>query len=233
MKGVSSVRWALMWTSAQTEHEDSSCQPSLHVESRLAVDRSYPKGSGTAVNFMNCRILSRIGSILLAFLLVAVLPSCSKNGDGRSQAGQPKPVSTVIAAKAENFASDASFAMQIRDYARAEEGLISALKLRSDIPEWQEALGLACKMQGKTSEARSSYKKALSLWEDRYEASNDMGAAMRQVVLLVLLDKESDARALLVRLAKKHPQDPALQNFIQNKALDRMLSDPEIQKKKV
>jgi tetratricopeptide (TPR) repeat protein len=162
-----------------------------------------------------------------------VLVACSDRSVGKAQPGKPKPVEKMVAAEADNLFSDAAFAMQVRDYARMQQALSKAVELRSDIPEWWELLGYSFKLLGKTGDARSAYKKALSLWEDRYDAVGDAQLGMRRVYVLVLLSRVDEARSLVEKLAKKHPTDSVLQGFVRNKSIDKMLSDPEVQKKKL
>ncbi len=176
---------------------------------------------------MNRTFLISLGVLSLA------LAGCSDRSVGKAQPGQPKPVEKVVAAEAENFFSDAAFAMQVRDYARAEQSLSKAVGLRSDIPEWWELLGYAYKLHGKTSDARSAYKKALALWENKYDQLADVQSGMRRVYVLVLLDRADEARSLVEKLTKKHSSDKGLQTFLRNKGVDQMLADPEVQKKKL
>jgi tetratricopeptide (TPR) repeat protein len=167
------------------------------------------------------------------FLLLLALPACSKNSGTKTEPGMPKVVPKMQMLESANHFSDAAFAFQIRDYPRAKQSLEKALEIRPDIPEWWESLGYACKLMNKTSEARKAYKKASSLWEDAYDDSGRVDFAMRQVVILLLLHEDSDARNLVEKLAKKFPKDAKLQDFIKSKGIDQILSDPEIQAKRL
>ncbi|MFA5263244.1 MAG: hypothetical protein WC378_05415 [Opitutaceae bacterium] len=176
---------------------------------------------------MNRLILIVIGALSLAFV------ACSDRSAGKARPGQPKPVEKAVAAEAESLFNDAAFAMQVRDFARAEQDMNRAVDLRSDIPEWWELLGYSRKMLGKTGDTRSAYKKALALWEKRYDEMGNVQVGIRHVYVLVLLDRLDEARSLVERLSRKHPDDAGLQAFIRNKGIDLMLADPEVQKKKL
>ncbi len=172
----------------------------------------------------------------LIFALSALMSLCLSACGGSSakkNPGQAKEVTTAVAAQANSFMSEAGFAVQIRDWARADETITKALDLRSDFPEWWELRGFAQKQLGKTGDARSSYKKALSLWEDYYKETKDVQFGMRQILALVLLDRVDEARSLLDTLSKKHATDSTLQQFIRSKGIDRMLTDPDIKQKKL
>lgn len=178
---------------------------------------------------MKTRFLTTLG---LGLLLPFVLVSCSDKSKARTP-GTPKVVAKAVEAEAENMISDAMFAMQVRDYARAEKGFARAVELRPDVPDWWESLGAIRKMQGKTGDARSAYKKALALWEDYYDETSDPQFGMHKVVLLVILDKADEARSVVEKMGKKHPNDQALQTFIKNKGLERMIASPDMQARKL
>lgn len=166
-------------------------------------------------------------------LLVSVLPACSKKQGNSDQAGLPKSVSKLEAAEADNLVSDAVFAMQIKDHARAAQNLEKALAIRPDVGEWWENLGYCYKLLDRKSDARSAYKKAVGIWDSAYDKTGRIDYAMRQLIMLVLLDREDDARALLTKLTKKHPEDPQLHAFVEKKGLESLLSDPGVMEKKI
>jgi tetratricopeptide (TPR) repeat protein len=162
-----------------------------------------------------------------------LLAACNKKPADKAAAGQPKDVPKLVAAEAANLASDASFALQIRDYARAEKSLASAVELRPDIPDWWLSLGSARKRQGKIGDARSAYKKALALYEKRYAATADVANLQQQLIMLVLLGREDEARKLLERSRQKQPDQPVLKGLSEGKIVDQLLRDPNIQQLKL
>ena len=157
-----------------------------------------------------------------------LLAACHKKPADKAAAGQPKEVPKIVAAEAANLASEASFALQIRDYARAEKSVARAVELRPDIPDWWLSLGSACKRQAKIGDARSAYKKALALYEKRYAATADVTDLQQQLITLVLLGREDDARKLLEQSCKKQPDQPALKRLSEGKIVDQLLRDPNI-----
>ena len=177
--------------------------------------------------------MSRLVTTFLASLLALTLAGCGGKPKDNSAAGQPKEVSKAVAAEAETNASDAVFAMQIRDFARAEKGWKRALDLRPDIPEWWESYGTVQKRLGKTGDARSAYKRALGLWEQRYETTSDPQFGLHQIFSLVLLDRVDEARRLSERLAKKHPTDPLIKNFTERRGMEQLLADPDMRQNKL
>jgi len=162
-----------------------------------------------------------------------LLAACHKKPVDKAAAGQPKDVPKIVAAEAANLVSEASFAVQIRDYARAEKSLARAVELRPDIPDWWSSLGSACKRQSKIGDARSAYKKALAIYEKRYAATADVTDLQQQLIMLVLLGREDDARTLLEQSCKKQPDQPVLKRLSEGKIVDQLLRDPNIQQLKL
>jgi tetratricopeptide (TPR) repeat protein len=171
-----------------------------------------------------------IYTLAAACLLFA---ACKEKPADKAAAGRPKEVPKLVAAEADNLVSDATFALQIREYARAEKSLARAVELRSDIPDWWLNLGTACKRQGKVGDARSAYKKALALYEKRYAATADVADLQQQLIVLVLLGREDEARKLLERAGQKQPSQPVLKHFAEGKIVDQLLRDPNIQQLKL
>lgn len=180
-------------------------------------------------------MMSRIHfSLAVCAAVAALLAGCGGGkSEDKSAAAQPKEVSRAVAAEAETHASDAVFAMQIRDLSRAEKGWARAVELRPDIPEWWESYGTVLKRQGKTGDARSSYKRALGLWEKRYEATSDPQYGLHQVFTLVLLDRADEARRLAERLGKLHPKEPLIRNFVDRQGMEQLLADPDMKQNKL
>ena len=183
-----------------------------------------------AANSISLMKPSLIYTLTVACLLLA---ACHKKPVDKAAAGQPKDVPKIVAAEAANLVREASFALQIRDYARAEKSLARAVELRSDIPDWWFSLGSACKRQAKTGDARFAYKKALALFEKRYEATTNVADLQQQLIMLVLLGREDDARKLLEQSGKKQPDQLMLKRLFDGKFIDQLLRDPNIQQLKL
>lgn len=142
--------------------------------------------------------------------------------------GAPRPVDKRVAAEAEGLASEAAFAAQVRDYARAEASMAKAIALRDDLPEWWFSIGLVRNRLGKKDEARTAYRRALALHEDRYDETEATSEIISQIYVLLVLNRESDARKLLEKATRKHPGDPRLEEFNRAQGIDRLLADPEV-----
>ena len=171
-----------------------------------------------------------IFSLAVAGLFLA---ACKEKPADKAAAGRPKEVPKLVAAEADNLVSDATFAFQIRDYARVEKSLARAVELRADFPDWWLNLGTACKRQGKIGDARSAYKKALALYEKRYAATADVADLQQELIVLVLLGREDEARKLLERSGQKPPVPPGLKRLSEGKYIDQLLRDPNIQQMKL
>ncbi len=165
--------------------------------------------------------------VLLLALAALAFTGCGDRGPKRTP-GQPRDVSPKLAAEADEFASDGSFALQIHDYARAAKSLQKALKVRNDFPDRWEALAFAYKKLDRVSDARDAYKKALALWKQYYSETKSPVAGMQEVYALIYLGRPDDARGLAKALAEANPKDAELQNFYRNNGVDAMLADPDV-----
>ena len=141
---------------------------------------------------------------------------------------KPREIPKATRAEAEHLASEAAFASQLRDPARAEELLAKAAKLIPEESGYWLGLGATRKRLGNTSGARSAYKEALAAEEKAYKRDvKNTGALMQQMYVLCLLGRADDARGLLEKGRSQHPDDRTLKNFFDAKGIDRLLSDPE------
>ena len=155
---------------------------------------------------------------LLVFTVVALGAGCSKKN---------KEVSAAIKAEAAMLASEAQFAMQIREFSRAEELMQRSLKLRDDMPEYWVTLGMARRKQDNTDGARKAYKTALALHVDRYKEGQQPEELAQQVFVLALLGHGDEAIALLNQGLKDHPNNPAMQKMADPRGLPRTFKTEE------
>lgn len=178
------------------------------------------------------RNVVRVHGIALVMLMGAT--ACSKETEAAGNSlPQPKEVSRAVAAEAQGLVEDAAFALQMKDYPRAVESLTKATKLRSDIPEWWVDLGATQKRLNNSSDAKACYKRALAIHEDRYDKSKNIVNLIPQFHILLLLDREKDARALLENAKKRHGDDPMLKEFIAARGIDALLEDPYIKDNRI
>ncbi|MFA6962377.1 MAG: tetratricopeptide repeat protein [Opitutaceae bacterium] len=155
---------------------------------------------------------------LLVCVIVLVSTGCSK---------KPKEVSKVDIAQAASLASEAQFAMQIREYSRAEELIQQALKLRNDMPEYWVSLGMARRKQDDTSGARKAYEKALELHTALYKKDHAPEQLSQQAFVLALLGRTDEAVKLLQKGLKDHPDSPVMQKMADPRGLPRTFQTPE------
>jgi tetratricopeptide (TPR) repeat protein len=150
-----------------------------------------------------------------------LISGCSK------QAKEEKEVPTVVKAEAAALVSEAQFAMEIREYARAEELIQRALKLREDMPEYWVTLGMAHRKQEEKDDARKAYKKALGLHVDRYKKKKDPAEIAHQAFVLGLLGQTEEALKLLSQGVKDHPNSSFLKDKADSRGLPRTFRTPE------
>lgn len=140
---------------------------------------------------------------------------------------KPREIPKITRAEAENLASEAAFATQVRDHTRAEALLVKATKLIPEESGYWLALGATRKRLGNASGARSAYKEALAAEEKAYQRDGtDTDALMQQIYALCLLGRADDARKLLDKARSQHPDNRAIKNFADSRGIDRMLADP-------
>lgn len=174
----------------------------------------------------------RAGSLALVILFGAT--ACSKKTEAADASFvEPKEVSRAVGAEAESLMAEAAFALELKDFARAAESLTKALKLRDDIPQWWVDLGATQRRLNKMNEAKTAYKKALALHEAHYEKTKNEVYLIPQFHILLLLDREKDARALLEKSRQRHAKDPQFKEFVDARGIDALLEEPYVQENKV
>jgi len=144
--------------------------------------------------------------------------------------GKRKPVDPTARAEAAQNASEADFAGQIRDYARAETLLVKAVELDPNNHIYWKALGVTHKKRGDNEGARKAYIRARDEAAADYEESKHQNllAIMNIVELDVLLGDQDRARRFLEEAAHEHPDNSELQRFVKEKVIDKMLADPSV-----
>jgi Flp pilus assembly protein TadD len=146
---------------------------------------------------------------------------------GCGPAGKPKPISDLARKQAEHSASEAQFAMTMRDWARAEAELTKTVELDPNTGAYWVSLGAMRMKLGNRSGAKAAYKGALAAFEgDAAGEKNDPEPWLQQVYVLALLGRVDDARVLLGKTAKKFPDQRNVRLFIEGKQFDHMLADP-------
>lgn len=122
--------------------------------------------------------------------------------------------------------SEAEFAVQLRDHARAEPLLAKAVSIIGDNPDHWIMLGATRRRLGNTDGARQAYRSALAVLEREYKATPADGSlVLEQVYVHALLGQTKQATSLLEKAAKAHADDKSLQEFIRSKGLEQMMAD--------
>jgi len=158
-------------------------------------------------------------------LLFCVACACFLCVTGCSKKHQEVPV--AVKAEAASLISEAQFAMQIREFSRAEELIQRAIKLRDDVPEYWATLGMAQRKQDNREGARQAYKKALSLHVDRYKESRQPDELAQQAFVLGLLGRTDEALKLLEQGLKDYPDSSAMKEMADPRGLPRTFQTAE------
>ncbi len=154
--------------------------------------------------------------LILVVIGMALAASCSR-----------KEVTSLQRKQGASFASEAGFAITVRDYARAESLLSQAVAVCPDTAEYWLNLGSVRRRLGNRSGAKSAYESALDELERRYKHDGkDSTPLLQGVYVLALLGRMDDAKAMLAKAQKKHPDDRAVRAFVETKQLERLPDDP-------
>lgn len=159
-----------------------------------------------------------------SFVLVALTLSLG--------ACKPKDVevSSVARAQAAHFASEAQLQARLRDYAEAEKSLARAVELDPEVAVYWSGLGMNRMMTGDKSGAKKAYKRELAICEKAAKKdAKDVDQQLSLLRPLVLLGRVEDARKLLEKTGREHPDNQGLREFIETKPIDLMLANPKIQ----
>ena len=134
--------------------------------------------------------------------------------------------------QAEHLLAEADFAVNLREWTRAEGLLLKATEVAPDEAEIWVSLGAARVLRGDKAQARTAYEQALSLYASA--ASEKSGAPaepwLRQVHILALLGREKDARVLLEKAGRRLDGNREVKAFTDGRELDRLLADPAFAK---
>jgi tetratricopeptide (TPR) repeat protein len=139
-----------------------------------------------------------------------------------------KEISSLDRKKAAALASEADFAVTLRDFTRAEGLFAQATALCPDAGDYWLNLGSMRMRLGQRATAKTAYRQALSAYENAAKKDKaDVEAALQQVYVLALLGRTADAQALLAKLPERYPNERQVRSFVETKQLDRMLADPK------
>ena len=138
-----------------------------------------------------------------------------------------KEVTSLQRKQAASLISEAEFALNLRDYARAEPLLAQAVELCPDTAEFWLNLGSVRRRLGNLKGAKTAYEGMLDVVRDNYRRDGkDPSPLLQQVYVLALLGRMDDARAVLDKAQKNHPDDRNVRAFVEDHRLEHLADDP-------
>ena len=143
--------------------------------------------------------------------------------------GCHKEITSIDRKEAASNVSEAEFAINLKDWARAEDLYSKSVKLCPDKGDYWMSLGIVRMHVGKRDGAKSAYKSALNAFKAQEgSVADNSDVVIREAYALVLLGRPDEARSLVDRAHARHPENRALSSFVEAHNLDRMISDPTI-----
>ncbi len=166
----------------------------------------------------NRAMLNRALSFVLA-VTVLLLAGCKP---------KPKEITSLQRKEAASLASEAQFALSVRDAARAEASLAKAAALAPDTGDYWLELGRCRVRLGQRGTAKDAYIAALDAYEaDAMRAANlRTPSILRRIYVLALLGRVDEARTLLAKAQKESPDDRDLRAFADRRQIEQMLGSP-------
>ena len=140
-----------------------------------------------------------------------------------------KQITELQRKEADHLVAEANFAMNMRDWARAEGVLAKATSLVPDNGVYWTSLGSMRVRLGNKSGAKQAYLGALKAYEAEAAADKtkaDVEPWLKQVYVLALLGRVDEGRALLGKIAGRFPGNRHVRAFIEGKQFDKMIADP-------
>ncbi len=123
-------------------------------------------------------------------------------------------------------ASEGQFAVQVKEWARAE-GLFLKAAQASPQGDYFLSLGVARLRLGKRSEAKSAYEEAVRAYaDDAGRTPNFSEAWLRQAFVLAALGRMDDSRAILAKAAKLFPNDGKVRAMNEPNGFEQMIAAP-------
>ncbi len=144
---------------------------------------------------------------------------------------RPKEITSLQRKEAASLVSEAQFAQQLKDYARAEGLLAKSAELCPDTGKYWIDLGAVRMRLGKKDAARAAYQAGLKAYQSAATevksgvASEAPAMTLQQVYVLALLGRVDEARAVLAKAQKQFPESRAVRSFAEGKQIDKMIAD--------
>ncbi len=141
--------------------------------------------------------------------------------------GKGREISELHRKEAAHLASEAEFALNLKDWTRAEGLMTQVVKLSPDRGAYWVSLGSLRARLNNRSGARDAYKGALEAYEEEARVNaRDFDPWLQQVYVLALMSRVDDSRKLLDKVAKRFPEDRNVRAFVEGKQFEAMLADP-------
>lgn len=126
--------------------------------------------------------------------------------------------------EAAHMISEAQFALNMREWARAEGLLAKAVTLTPQGDYWL-SLGGARMHLNNRSGAKDAYQSALKAYEFEAARQNRIPEPwIKQAFVLGLLGRKDDGRAMIEKAAKVFPDDPKIRALRDPKEFERMFA---------
>ena len=138
-----------------------------------------------------------------------------------------KEITSLQRKEAASLASEAEFAVTLRDLPRAQGLLIKVTSLCPDNGEYWSNLGSVRMRLGDRDGAKNAYETALAAYKNTAKLEpQHTELILQQVYVLALLGRVEEARKLLEKAHQKFPEDRLVREFVQEKTLDRLITEP-------
>ena len=126
-----------------------------------------------------------------------------------------------------NLRAEATFALNLKDYPRAEKAMARAAEINPCDADIWISYGMLHKRQGKIDEAKKAYKKAKSCCEKDYKRTKSGMSLVKRAQVLALLGDVDDAKSALEKARKLHPDEADVQKATGPQGLVRAFDDPK------
>ncbi len=153
--------------------------------------------------------------VVVAFALVACKPR------------RPAEITPRQRMEAAQLASEAQFAITLKDWARAERLLTEAVKIVPDPAYWITLGTMRARLKNRDG-AKNAYRSAIKMCEALAAAHpTDVEPWLKEAYALALLGQVKEGRAVIDKAVKRFPDDRKLRGFVDSKQFDAMIASPE------
>ncbi len=164
-------------------------------------------------------------SLILAVFLCVALVGC-KDKPKTPVPSTPK----AVAAEVGRIISEAEFAVQMKDFARAETLMNQAIALEKDDARHYMRLAYVAIQQANKTNARAAYEKALKCYIQESKGDGGNPAIILDIINVhLLLRQPAEAQKVLDAAVKQFPKVEDFKIMQKENAIQQMMKDPEIQ----